>query len=227
MLKFLRTKTYSTQSVFEELISTPISKGQSIGFDRLKIILKSVLLRRTKTTVIDGKPLFNLPKRNVIVKTIPLTSDEKEFYFALESQILKTVKNYKKTGSLSYTNVLTLLLKLRQACNHPYLVNFSTVEEAELPKNAQDQQEGDSLSSLMSSLTVASSNLCSLCQEPMPETSSISKTCIQCIKILAKIGSESRRCDSDLSAKERNALMINDLKKNWVSSTKVDQVLNI
>lgn len=33
---------------------------------RLAVVLKAVMLRRTKTMMIDGKPLLQLPKREII-----------------------------------------------------------------------------------------------------------------------------------------------------------------
>lgn len=42
------------------------NKRTKIAMTRLAVVLKAVMLRRTKTMMIDGKPLLQLPKREII-----------------------------------------------------------------------------------------------------------------------------------------------------------------
>lgn len=81
----------------------------------------------------------------------------------------------------NYTSVLTMLLRLRQACDHPLLVNRSTVDpdvmgrDSEFAKDAlADEEDGDgddpaelaNLADLLSGLTVAGPKKCELCSAP-------------------------------------------------------------
>ncbi len=52
----------------------------------LQVVLKAVMLRRTKDATIDGKPILTLPPR--IVNVVPCQFDkaEREFYDALEKK---------------------------------------------------------------------------------------------------------------------------------------------
>lgn len=54
-------------SEFKLKISDPLkNKRTKIAMTRLAVVLKAVMLRRTKGMMIDGKPLLSLPKREVI-----------------------------------------------------------------------------------------------------------------------------------------------------------------
>lgn len=67
--KFIRQAPYDDASSFRSLIREPIAKSPDLGFKRLQTILQAVMLRRTKTSKIDGKPIVNLPQRLVELET--------------------------------------------------------------------------------------------------------------------------------------------------------------
>lgn len=96
-----------------------------------QIILKAVLLRRTKTTMIDGKPLIVLPAREVFVISVPfadayaslpseialiLRRDERAFYDAVDAKMQLTLNSFLKAGTMNsnYTNVLVCLPTARR-----------------------------------------------------------------------------------------------------------------
>ena len=74
------------------------------------------MLRRRKTDVIDGKPLLELPGRHVSIVPCEFDEDERQFYFALENKIDEAMQKYVKNNEVmrNYTNVMVLLLRLRQ-----------------------------------------------------------------------------------------------------------------
>ena len=76
------------------LSAQPLKQGRGkIAMQRLHVILKAVLLRRTKTDMIDGKPLLSLPARNVHLVKIPFAdSDELAFYTALKEKAQMQIK---------------------------------------------------------------------------------------------------------------------------------------
>jgi hypothetical protein len=54
-------------STFKSKIADPLkNKRTKIAMTRLAVVLGAMLLRRTKTMTIDGKPLLLLPKREII-----------------------------------------------------------------------------------------------------------------------------------------------------------------
>ena len=90
------------------------------------------LLRRTKATIgADGKPIVELPPKEVFTCYVELSEAEHRFYSGLHSRTRAEFQSYLsgaedgKTATMStsakYTSVLALILRLRQACNHPYL----------------------------------------------------------------------------------------------------------
>jgi SNF2 family DNA or RNA helicase len=91
---------------------------------QLQALLKAILLRRTKTSTIDGKPILTLPPKTTTEARAVFSEDERNFYKALEGKAQLQFNKYMKAGTVgrNYSNVLVLLLRLRQACCHPHLI---------------------------------------------------------------------------------------------------------
>ena len=91
---------------------------------QLQALLKAICLRRTKKSQIDGKPILNLPERTTEATHATFSEDEAEFYAALESRTQLQFNKFLKAGTVgrNYSNILVLLLRLRQACCHPHLI---------------------------------------------------------------------------------------------------------
>jgi SNF2 family DNA or RNA helicase len=87
-------------------------------------MMTAICLRRRKTEQLDGAPLITLPERQVNVDLHEFTTAEREFYEALEKQTQLEFNRYLRAGTVmeNYTNILLLLLRLRQAACHPTLV---------------------------------------------------------------------------------------------------------
>jgi len=83
-----------------------------------------MLRRTTKDQSLNGKRLIELPKRTVNIISCPFDSSELAFYNALENKMEVVIEKLmaRSKGNSAYMSVLLLLLRLRQACNHPVLV---------------------------------------------------------------------------------------------------------
>ncbi len=97
-------------------------KGNSEGLKtkamrQLQALLKAILLRRTKKSQIDGRPILNLPERTTNACHASFSDDEAAFYSALESRTQLQFNKFLKAGTVgrNYSNILILLLRLRQA----------------------------------------------------------------------------------------------------------------
>ena len=73
------------------------------------------MLRRTKTTVINGKPILQLPDRLVNVVDCEFDEDERAFYQSVEEKVNTSLEQLQQGDiNKAYTSVLVLLLRLRQ-----------------------------------------------------------------------------------------------------------------
>ena len=91
---------------------------------KLQALLKAILLRRNKTSLIDGKPIISLPPKVEEIQHVVFSEDEQAFYSALESKTQLQFNRYMRAGTVgkNYSNILVLLLRLRQCCCHPHLI---------------------------------------------------------------------------------------------------------
>ncbi|KAF8153019.1 SNF2 family N-terminal domain-containing protein [Crassisporium funariophilum] len=124
LIKFLRIKPLSVWDTFNEQIAKPVNSGRgaSRAMKRLQVVLKQIMLRRRKDQVLNGKPLIQLPKRTVNVISCEFDPSEEVFYNSLENRMEDVIEKLMEQGKSNYMSVLLLLLRLRQACNHPILV---------------------------------------------------------------------------------------------------------
>ncbi|SMY18936.1 unnamed protein product [Zymoseptoria tritici ST99CH_1A5] len=136
LVHFLRIKPYCTWEKFRLDFVTPLkssgedTKGQAMR--RLQALCKAIMLRRTKKSTFEGKPILVLPDRKTEVVNPEFNDDEKSFYQALETQSQITFNKYLRKGTVGtqYSAILVLLLRLRQACCHPHLIKDFGVEAA-------------------------------------------------------------------------------------------------
>jgi SNF2 family DNA or RNA helicase len=122
--RFLRYFPWDAYKKFCFDIKDPISRTPAEGYRRLQAILKPVVLRRTKTSLIDGQPIVKLPPRIVKLKQAEFSLEERSFYTKLEAESRAQFQVYAAAGTVqsNYVNILWMLLRLRQACDHPMLV---------------------------------------------------------------------------------------------------------
>lgn len=149
LVRFLRIKPHNKEEVFRKLIILPL-KDSSKNYDklekssamrRLQILLKAILLRRTKSSKIDGKPILELTKRVIEKNIMNIYGDEGQFYKSLSKAVQQEARKLLGSEKLGdYSNVLTLLLRLRQACCHSFLVRIG-----DRVKEVTEKENNDSL----------------------------------------------------------------------------------
>ena len=118
--------------------SSQYAKDQAMR--KLQALLKAILLRRTKKSMIDGKPILDLPERTTEKQHAVFSEDEEAFYRALETQTQLQFNKYLKAGTVGrhYSNILVLLLRLRQACCHPHLIKDFGITSGVTEVSAKD-----------------------------------------------------------------------------------------
>ncbi|KAJ3774605.1 SNF2 family DNA-dependent ATPase [Lentinula raphanica] len=173
LLKFLRIKPFSSWEKFNEQIAKPVKNGRGANraMKRLQVVLKQIMLRRRKDDTMNGKVLIELPKRTVNIVSCPFSPSEQQFYNNLELKMNNVmeqlVEDAQKAGvKANYMSVLLLLLRLRQACNHPVLVSKDYKEDLDAvdsrgAKKGSADVDGDDLIAAFDQLNV--SRKCKMC----------------------------------------------------------------
>ena len=120
LIKFLRIKPYSDWTKFRLDFSSPLKNGYEPTKEKamrmLQTLCKAIMLRRTKNSTYEGKPILILPERTTEVENPELSDDEMKFYKALENRTQLQFNKYLRNGTIgsSYSAILVLLLRLRQ-----------------------------------------------------------------------------------------------------------------
>jgi SNF2 family DNA or RNA helicase len=132
LLRFLRIQPYCEEQKFR-YISSGLKSRSPNALRQVQAILKAVLLRRTKSSTIDGKPILTLPPKNIELRQQVFDGEEESYYRGLETGAAFQMNKYLSADSVSknYSNILTLLLRLRQACCHPALIERSEQRKAD------------------------------------------------------------------------------------------------
>ena len=120
---------------FNKHILNPIKRSGYVAEGRkamLKLkqqVLDEILLRRTKTTRAED---IQLPPRVVRVRQERLDEKEEDFYQALYTQSQAQFNTYLQSGTVlnNYAHIFDILIRLRQAVDHPYLVIYSDTQTA-------------------------------------------------------------------------------------------------
>ncbi|CAL5086998.1 unnamed protein product [Urochloa decumbens] len=184
--RFLKYDPYSTFNSFCTMIKHPIARDAVLGYKKLQAVLKVVLLRRTKETLINGVPIINLPPKTINLNKVDFSSEERSFYLTLEEHSRQQFKAFAAAGTLkqNYANILLMLLRLRQACDHPLLVkggqsDYGGDGSIEMAKQLPKEVVID----LLAKVEVGSA-LCTLCSDT-PEDAVVTICghvfCYQCI----------------------------------------------
>ncbi|KAM4730767.1 LOW QUALITY PROTEIN: transcription termination factor 2 [Anableps anableps] len=93
LLKFLRCSPFDEYKLWK----AQVDNGSNRGRERLNILTKTLLLRRTKDQLDSmGKPLVCLPKRTCEEHRLKLSEDEQAVYDVVFAQSRSTLQNYLK-----------------------------------------------------------------------------------------------------------------------------------
>ncbi|XP_057478433.1 helicase-like transcription factor CHR28 isoform X1 [Actinidia eriantha] len=184
--RFLKYEPYTVYKTFCLTIKFPISRNSIQGYKKLQAVLRAIMLRRTKGTLIDGEPIISLPPKTLHLTRVDFSAEERAFYAKLEADSRSQFKAYAAAGTLSqnYANILLMLLRLRQACDHPLLVkgfNSDPVERDSLERAKRLPR--DMLIKLLNALDSSLAICCFCCDPPEDAVITICEHvfCYQCV----------------------------------------------
>ncbi|KAG9441471.1 hypothetical protein H6P81_017325 [Aristolochia fimbriata] len=125
LLCFLHVEPWCNWAWWNKLIQKPYEIGDERAIRLVKAILRSMMLRRTKESRDkDGRPILVLPPADIQIVECEQSEAERDFYEALFRKSKVKFDQFVAQGKVlhNYASILELLLRLRQCCNHPFLV---------------------------------------------------------------------------------------------------------
>eukprot|EP00897_Mesotaenium_endlicherianum_P004514 jgi/Mesen1/4090/ME000214S03273 len=114
LLHFIGVEPWSNWGWWHKLIQRPHEEGDQRSLKLLQAILKPLMLRRTKdSTDARGQRILELPPADSAVIYTHFSDAEQDFYNAL---------HHKNKVLHNYASIMEMLLRMRQCCDHPFLV---------------------------------------------------------------------------------------------------------
>ncbi|KAH7302007.1 hypothetical protein KP509_23G052300 [Ceratopteris richardii] len=147
LLHFLQVEPWCNWGWWNKLVQKPFEDGDERGLFLLKAILRPLMLRRTKDTLDkSGRPILELPPCETEVVECEFSEAERDFYDALYKRSKVKFDQFVEQGKVlhNYASILELLLRMRQCCDHPFLVlsRGDTEEFSDLGKLARRFLDG-------------------------------------------------------------------------------------
>lgn len=255
LLRFLKVEPWGNWAWWNKLVQKPFEEGDERGLKLVKSILKPIMLRRTKTSRDrEGRPILVLPPADVQVIYCQLTEAEKDFYEALFKKSKVKFDQFVEQGRVlhNYASILELLLRLRQCCDHPFLVmsRGDTQEYSDLNKLAKRFLKGDQIvlegeainvpsrayiKEVVEELSKGEQGECPICLEACEDavlTPCAHRLCRECL-LASWRNASSGLCPVCRKAITRQELITAptdsrfqiDIEKNWVESSKIVALL--
>ncbi|KAL8701224.1 MAG: hypothetical protein Q9201_005022 [Fulgogasparrea decipioides] len=209
LIRFLKIKPYNDLSIWKDQITRPLANGRGgIAMRRLQYYLKAFMKRRTKDVLkqegalnLGGKAStagsiqsgFKITARRIESVEADFSPEERKFYERLEQRTDKSLEQMMGGEKMNYASALVLLLRLRQACNHPRLVGGNLANDRDALTTGQGggtqtprkskvvEKEIDDLADLLGGVSVETKK-CDICQLELEraEAAAGSTRCAEC-----------------------------------------------
>ncbi|OCL08099.1 hypothetical protein AOQ84DRAFT_318939 [Glonium stellatum] len=223
LIKFLRIKPYDELKNWKDSITGPMKNGRGgLAMKRLQYFLKAFMKRRTKDVLKKEGALnpggkvkeggdksggFRIVARNIETVVAHFTPEEHRFYNRLASRAQDRLEEMMGGEKADYIGALVLLLRLRQACNHPELIKSNVKNDkdalatgstsprgggSQAPRRSRDTEDKDvdDIAAMFGGLSVESKK-CDVCQANLSQ-SEVAAGALRC-----------EDCENDLSMSQR------------------------
>ena len=226
----MRIKPYDDLREWKDQIDRPMKNGRGdVAIKRLRAFLKIFMKRRTKDILKKegalnpgGKPSaageasttgFRVTERKIEKVFAEFSPEERKFYERLEQRTDASIEQM-MTGKVNYASALVLLLRLRQACNHPRLVAGKLAKDSEVlaadsnvmaaGKSKSANSEIDEMAELFGAMDVGTKK-CEVCQLDLGKEGIAQGAirCLDCENDLAEISGK-RKSKKDKRKKHKH-----------------------
>ncbi|EMD32811.1 hypothetical protein CERSUDRAFT_143402 [Gelatoporia subvermispora B] len=123
-LRFGRFRPWNDWIDFNEYIAKVQLEDAPLAGLRAQEVLRPLLLRRTKNSELEGKPLLELPEKHIDLVELEFSEEEREIYDQFERRAQICINRFIRDNTVvkNHTFVLVMILRLRQLCGHPNLI---------------------------------------------------------------------------------------------------------
>jgi SNF2 family DNA or RNA helicase len=235
LIKFLRIKPYDDLREWKDQIDRPMKNGRGdVAIKRLRHYLKIFMKRRTKDILKKdgalnpgGKPSaagessttgFKVTERKIEKVFVEFSPEERKFYHRLEQRTDASIEQMMSGEKVNYASALVLLLRLRQACNHPKLVAGKIAKDSEAlatdtsntsQKAKSSNADVDEMADMFGAMGVGSKK-CEVCQLKLGKEA-LSQGAIRCLDCEADLEDVTREHKSRKEKKKRKQDRENEL----------------
>ena len=127
-MRLLRVPHTPSFATFKDTFCTP---GDDEGADKLAVVMRQIMIRRTHGDTMFGARLLNLPKPTDHVVYLEFSPIERTIYNIVKARYMTEVRKVVEKGSsslLCHSTAWTLLLRLRQLCSHVLLAQKTILD---------------------------------------------------------------------------------------------------
>ncbi|OLL25146.1 DNA repair protein RAD5 [Neolecta irregularis DAH-3] len=155
LVNFLGIEPWGHFSYWRTFITVPFESGDYLcAMDVVQTVLEPLVLRRTKDMKdVNGNPIVVLPDKVIEKDYLELSSKEREIYDLIYTRAKQTFTANVKAGTIlkNYTTILSMILRLRQCCDHPSLVKqtVDTIDDGDVAPNDDGLIDDAALSNLV------------------------------------------------------------------------------
>uniref|UniRef100_A0A8C3JG13 Helicase like transcription factor n=1 Tax=Calidris pygmaea TaxID=425635 RepID=A0A8C3JG13_9CHAR len=239
LISFLKLKPFTDREWWQRTIQRPVTMGAPGGLGRLQSLIRSITLRRTKTSKVKGKPVLELPERKVLIQYVTLTEEERQIYQSVKKEGKAAISRFFSEGTVlaHYADVLGVLLRLRQLCCHPRLCINTSSSNNKTPEELRETL----VNKMKLVLSSGSDEECAVCLESLTHpviTRCAHVFCKPCIFEVIRSEQPNAKCPlcrNELRVEQlvecplEEEIDSNNGKKSdqeWISSSKINALMH-
>ncbi|EGP84644.1 SNF2 family DNA-dependent ATPase domain-containing protein, partial [Zymoseptoria tritici IPO323] len=206
MYAYLRFIRYPNAGSFKLFSENFCSREDPNGSEKLGVILRQFVIRRTHADTLFKAKLLDLPPPTQRVLYLEFNEVERSVYEIVKNRFIQRINamNRREGVKSGYNHIWTMLLRLRQLCAHPLLIQdtiLDLLEREDFEKLNQITEDTSDDSEETTGILSHLKHRCSSCRNPPAEphiTSCFHIYCHQCLMTIqhgaARQGKDHARC---------------------------------